>query len=49
MVSNTELPRVLVADAETSPVQGEVHWSPSKSLWLTFHTLVEVAPGNRSS
>lgn len=45
MASNTELPRVLLAGPETNPVQGTVHWSPSKSLWLSAHYLVALVGG----
>lgn len=45
MASNTELPRVLLAGPETNAVQGTVHWSPSKSLWLCAHYLVALVGG----
>lgn len=45
MALNTELPRVRLADAQTNPVQGSVHWAPSKSLWLTAHGLLALVGG----
>jgi fatty-acid desaturase len=45
MAPNTELPRIVMASPETNPVQGTVHWSPSKSLWLTAHCLIAVVGG----
>lgn len=45
MASSTELLRIFLDDPETSPIEGTVHWSPAKSLWLTAHYLVAVIGG----
>lgn len=45
MAASTELPRILLVGPETNPVRGSVHWAPSKSLWLTAHTVVAVVGG----
>lgn len=45
MSSNTELPRIHLVDPQTNPVEGTVHWSPAKSLWLSAHYLIALVGG----
>jgi fatty-acid desaturase len=45
MTANTELDRILLVTPRTNPCEGSVHWSPTKSLWLTAHVLVAVVGG----
>lgn len=43
--TKAELPRIVIANARTNPVEGTVHWSPVKSLWLTAHSAVALVGG----
>ncbi len=45
MSTKTELPRIVMAGPETSPVHGTVYWSPSKSLWLFAHYAIALVGG----
>ena len=45
MSSNTELPRIFLVDPQTNPVEGTVHWSPARSLWLSAHYLIALVGG----
>src|SRR3954466_8646492 len=33
----------ILADEETNPLNGRVHWAPSKSLWIGTMTVLAVA------
>ena len=41
----TELPRIRIRDPLTNPVDGRIHWKPSKSLWLVSNYLIAVIGG----
>lgn len=41
----TELARIVAVDPLTNPVDGQVVWSPWKSIWLLTHSLVAVVGG----
>lgn len=45
MPSNTELPRIHLVSPDTNAVDGSVHWSPVKSVWLAAHYLVALVGG----
>lgn len=45
MTLDTELARIQLATPETNAVEGSVHWSPTKSLWLWGHYVVAIVGG----
>lgn len=45
MDTKTELPRIVAVDDLTNPVDGQVVWSPVKSIWLLMHGVVAVVGG----
>lgn len=45
MTVNTELARISLVSPDTNPVEGSVHWSPAKSMWLTAHYIVAIVGG----
>ena len=40
-----EIPRMRQQSEETNPVEGNVAWSPIKSLWFTGHLLIAIVAG----
>ena len=45
MSSSTELARIVLVTPQTSPVEGSVHWAPTKSIWFGAHCLVALVGG----
>lgn len=43
--ARVELKRIQPLDAHTNPLQGDIVWSPVKSLWFTSHVLIAVVGG----